>query len=174
MRFHEIFSVKFLSWNLIRDHSQVHSFFPLFITQNPNSLRILLEQGLMESLARGLVNASHVGFPTAFFRDMHVLLVAIATKLLDKPGNHHMQAVTELHIILNHIELKERLNCGSTRSCVSAIRDAQVALFDGELDVLTAKVSNHSGFRLKSNASYLATTSHLRSGMHHFSFMKIS
>lgn len=123
----------------------------------------------METTSKAIVNAAHACCSSSLFRDMHVLLVAIATKLLDSPGNHHMQAVTELHVILNHSELKERMHCGSSKNCVFAVRDAQVALFDGELDVLTAKVSNHSGFRLKSTASYLATSSYLTNGKYKIS-----
>ncbi|XP_016837232.1 lysosomal-trafficking regulator isoform X2 [Nasonia vitripennis] len=135
------------------------------VTRNPNALRILLEQGLMESLSRGLVNAAHISPSASLFRDLHVLLVAIATKLLDSPGSHHMQAVTDMHVILNHTELKERSQCGVSKVCVTAVRDAQVALFDGELDILTAKVSNHSGFRLKSTASYLASSSYMNNAL---------
>ncbi|XP_058802324.1 lysosomal-trafficking regulator isoform X2 [Phymastichus coffea] len=135
------------------------------ITKSPNSLKTLLEQGLMETTSKAIVNAAHIGCSISLFRDMHVLLVAMATKLLDSPGSHHMQAVTELHVILNHSELKERLQCGANKNCVYAVRDAQVALFDGELDVLTAKVSNHSGFRLKSNASYLASAPYISNAL---------
>ncbi|KAL7305380.1 hypothetical protein TKK_0002123 [Trichogramma kaykai] len=129
------------------------------ITKNPNSLRTLLEQGLMETLGRGIVNAAHSGFSVSLFRDMHVLLVSIAGRLLDSPGSQHMQAVAELHQILNQLELGERSRCEPAALCVAMLRDAQVALFDGELDVLAAKVSNQSGFRLKSAASYLASSS---------------
>lgn len=142
------------------------SFLTDLITKNPNALKVLLEQGLMESLSRGLVNAAHISSFASLFRDLHVLLVTIATKLLDSPGNHHMQAITDLHVILNHAELKERSQCGVSGGCVSAVRDAQVALFDGELDILTAKVSNHSGFRLKSTASYLASSSYINNGIY--------
>lgn len=133
----------------------------LLLPQNPNCLKFLLDQGLMESLSRSLVNAAHAGCFGSLFRDLHVLLVTIATKLLDTPGSHHMQAVTDLHTILNHTELRERSMCSGIKNCVSAVRDAQVALFDGELDILTAKVSNHSGFRLKSAASYTASASYM-------------
>ncbi|XP_033229888.1 lysosomal-trafficking regulator isoform X2 [Belonocnema kinseyi] len=133
------------------------------VSKNPNSLRMILEQGLMESLARALVNAAHKGSSATLFRDIHVLLVAIATKLLESPGYHHMQAIADLHLILSHVELRERANCGTDKSCVLVTRDAQVALFDGELDALTSKVSSHSGFRLRSTASYLASASYLTS-----------
>lgn len=133
--------------------------------QNPNGLKTLLEQGLVESLARALVGGAHKGNPTSLFNDIHVLLVAIATKLLESPGSHHMQAVYDLHLILNHVELKERSQCGTSTACVAVVRDAQVVLFDGELDNLMSKVSANSGFRLRSTASYLASASYLTSGM---------
>lgn len=139
------------------------SFVTDLITKNPSALKVLLEQGLIESLTRGLVNAAHAGNFSSLYRDFNVLFVTIATKLLESPGNHHMQAVTDIHVILNHAELKER-TCGYDKSCILVVRDAQVALFDGELDVLTAKVSNHSGFRLKSATSYLATAPNLNNG----------
>ena len=123
-----------------------------------------MEQGLVESLARALVGAAHKGNSVSLFNDIHVLLVAIATKLLESPGNHHMQAISDLHLILNHVELKERSQCGASTSCVSVVRDAQVVLFDGELDALMSKVSSHSGFRLRGTASYLASASYLTSG----------
>lgn len=125
---------------------------------------MLLEQGLIESLVQALVGGAHKGSSTSLYRDIHVLLVAVATKLLELPGNHQMQAVLDLHLILNHMELKEKSHCTKNRGCASAVRDAQIALFDGELDVLTAKVSSQSGFRLRSTASYLASAAHITSG----------
>ncbi|KAK2579125.1 hypothetical protein KPH14_001295 [Odynerus spinipes] len=139
------------------------SFITDIIAKNSNALRIVLEQGLVESLVQALVAAAHKGSSTSFYRDIHVLLVAIASKLLESPGNHQMQTVLELHLILNHMELKERSECNKCTMCIPAIRDAQVALFDGELDTLTAKVSTHSGFKLRSTASYLASASYLTS-----------
>ncbi|KZC14096.1 Lysosomal-trafficking regulator, partial [Dufourea novaeangliae] len=131
--------------------------------KNPNALRMLLEQGLIESLAQALVGGAHKGGSTSLCRDIHVLFLAIATKMLESPGNHQVQAILDLHLILNHVELKEKAYCTKNRTCVSVVRDAQVALFDGELDILTAKVSNQSGFRLRSTASYLASASHITS-----------
>lgn len=95
-------------------------------------------------------------------RDIHVLLVAIASKLLELPGSHQMQAVLDLHVILDYVELSEKLRCCGSTIC-TIIRDAQVALLDGELDILTTKMSSHSGFRLRSTASYLASASYLTS-----------
>lgn len=132
--------------------------------QNSTSLKTLLEQGLVESLVRALVSGAHKGNSASLFSDIHVLLVAIATRLLESPGSHHMQAIADLHLTLNHAELKERSQCGTSTSCVSVVRDAQVVLFDGELDALMSKVSSHSGFRLRSTASYLASASYLTSG----------
>nr|XP_031829347.1 lysosomal-trafficking regulator isoform X2 [Nomia melanderi] len=139
------------------------SFITDIIAKNPNALRMLLEQGLIESLIQALVGGAHKGGFTSLYRDIHVLLVAIATKLLESPGSHQMQAILDLHLILNHMELKEKTHCTKNRSCVSVVRDAQVALFDGELDVLMVKVWNQSGFRLRSTASYLASASHMTS-----------
>lgn len=134
---------------------------------------MLLEQGLIESLIQALVGGAHKGGSMSLYRDIHVLLVAIATKLLESPGSHQMQAILDLHLILNHMELKEKSHCTKNRSCVSVVRDAQVALIDGELDVLMAKVWNQSGFRLRSTASYLASASHMTSGNYHFTTRKI-
>jgi len=131
--------------------------------QNINALRILLEQGLIESLAQALIGAVHKSNSMSLHRDIHVLLVAIVTKLLELPGSHQMQAVLDLHVILDYVELSEKLHCRASSTC-SAIRDAQVALFDGELDALTTKMSNPSGFRLRSTASYLASASYFTSG----------
>ncbi|XP_024939057.1 lysosomal-trafficking regulator isoform X2 [Cephus cinctus] len=139
------------------------SFVTDMISKNPSALRMLLEQGLAESLARALIGAAHKNNLASLFRDIHVLLVAIATKLLESPGNHQLQAVKDLHLILNHVELRERSQCGATTNCVTVVRDAQVALFDGELDALTARVSTHHGFRLRSTASYLASATYLTS-----------
>lgn len=125
---------------------------------------MILEQGLIECLVQALVATAHRGNSTSLNHDIHVLLVAIAAKLLESPGNHQMQAVLELHLLLNHMELKEMTECNKCTMCIPAIRDAQVALFDGELDALIAKVSTHSGFRLRSTASYLASASYLTTG----------
>ncbi|XP_076673285.1 lysosomal-trafficking regulator mauve isoform X3 [Andrena cerasifolii] len=141
----------------------VVSFITDIIAKNPSALRMLLEQGLVESLVQALVGGAHKGSSTSLYRDIHVLLVAVATKLLELPGNHQMQAVLDLHLILNHMELKEKSHCTKNRGCASTVRDAQIALFDGELDVLTAKVSSQSGFRLRSTASYLASAAHITS-----------
>lgn len=124
-------------------------------------MKILLDQGLIESIGKSLINGVHSVNSSSLFRDLHVLLVTIVTKLLDSPGNHHMQTINDLHVALNHAELKEIAQCGINESCVFAIRDAQVALFDGELDILTSKISNHTGFRLKSTASYIASSSYV-------------
>lgn len=97
----------------------------------------------------------------ALLRDVHVLLIAVATRLLDSPGNQFMTSLIDLHVILILVELKERTWCGSDKNCIIVTRDAQVALFDGELDVLTPKVSAPGGFRLRSTSSYLASTSYL-------------
>lgn len=126
-------------------------------------MRVVLEQGLIESLAQALTTTAHKGNSTSLHRDIHVLFVTIATKLLELPGSHQMQAILDLHVILDYVELIERLQCRTSSTCVS-IRDAQVALFDGELDALTTKISSHSGFRLRSTASYLASASYLTSG----------
>ncbi|XP_048261477.1 lysosomal-trafficking regulator isoform X2 [Bombus terrestris] len=139
------------------------SFMTDIIAKNPTALRMLLEQGLIESLVQGLVGSVHKSGSTSLHRDIHVLFVAIATKLLESPGNHQMQAVLDLHLILNHMELKEKSHYIKNRTCISVVRDAQVALFDGELDVLITKVSNQSSFRLRSTASYLASASHITS-----------
>ncbi|XP_067210662.1 lysosomal-trafficking regulator isoform X3 [Linepithema humile] len=138
------------------------SFVTDVIAKNINALKILLEQGLIESLAQALIGAAHKGNSMSLHRDIHVLLVAIATKLLELPGSHQMQAVLDLHVILDYVELSEKLQCRASSIC-AAIRDAQVALFDGELDVLTTKMSNSSGFRLRSTASYLASASYFTS-----------
>ncbi|XP_039305256.1 lysosomal-trafficking regulator isoform X2 [Solenopsis invicta] len=138
------------------------SFITDIIAKNTSALRALLEQGLIESLAQALVTAAHKSTSTSLHRDIHVLFVAIATKLLELPGNHQMQAVLDLHMILDYMELSEKLRCRASLTC-TAIRDAQVALFDGELDVLTTKMSNPSGFRLRSTASYLASASYFTS-----------
>ncbi|XP_050573868.1 lysosomal-trafficking regulator isoform X4 [Bombus affinis] len=139
------------------------SFMTDIIAKNPTALRMLLEQGLIESLVQALVGSVHKSGSTSLHRDIHVLFVAIATKLLESPGNHQMQAVLDLHLILNHMELKEKSHYIKNRTCISVVRDAQVALFDGELDVLITKVSNQSSFRLRSTASYLASASHITS-----------
>lgn len=118
---------------------------------------------MIESLAQALVTIAHKGTSTSLHRDIHVLFVAIATKLLELPGNHQVQAVLDLHMILDYMELSEKLRCRESLTC-AVIRDAQVALFDGELDVLTTKISNPSGFRLRSTASYLASASYFTSG----------
>ncbi|XP_012252611.2 lysosomal-trafficking regulator [Athalia rosae] len=133
------------------------SFVTDMVTKNPNGLRALLELGLAESIARALIGAAHRGSSMSLLHDLHILLVAIATKLLESPGTPHMQAVADLHFTLSYMELKERSQCGIGTHCVSVARDAQVALFDGELDALTARVSTHHGFRLRSTASYLAS-----------------
>ncbi|XP_025074143.1 lysosomal-trafficking regulator [Pogonomyrmex barbatus] len=143
--------------NVIRP---IISFITDIIAKNTNALRVLLEQGLIESLAQALVAAAHN--PMSLHRDIHVLLVTIATKLLELPGNHQMQAVLDLHMILDYMELSEKLRCRASL-IRAAIRDAQVALFDGELDALTSKMSNPSGFRLRSTASYLASASYFTS-----------
>lgn len=134
--------------------------------QTPNALKTLIEQGLMESLARSLASAAHLQSSSSsiFFRDVHVLLVAMATKLLESPGSNQMQALADMHLVLNHVELKERSACGASEICVGVLRDAQVALLDGELDALASKVSNNCGFRLRSATSYLASASYLTSG----------
>ncbi|KYN43656.1 Lysosomal-trafficking regulator [Trachymyrmex septentrionalis] len=138
------------------------SFITDIIAKNTNALRVLLEQGLIESLAQALVAAVHKGTSTSLHRDIHVLFVAIATKLLELPGIHQMQAVLDLHLILDYMELSEKLRYRASLTC-TIVRDAQVALFDGELDVLTTKMSNPSGFRLRSTASYLASASYFTS-----------
>ncbi|XP_077276800.1 lysosomal-trafficking regulator mauve isoform X2 [Temnothorax americanus] len=138
------------------------SFITDLIAKNTSALKVLLDQGLIESLAQALCAIAHKGTSTSLHRDIHVLFVAIATKLLELPGNHQMQAVLDLHMILDYMELSEKLQCRASLTC-TAIRDAQVALFDGELDVLTTKMSNPSGFRLRSTASYLASASYFTS-----------
>lgn len=129
-----------------------------------SSVKSLLEHGLMEALAQALMNAAHISISTFLIRDIHILLVLIATRLLESPGSQNMHAIVDMHVILNLIELKERSWCGSDKSCVMIARSAQVALFDGELDVLTPKISSHIGFHLKNTASYLASTSYLTNG----------
>ncbi|XP_011866548.1 PREDICTED: lysosomal-trafficking regulator isoform X3 [Vollenhovia emeryi] len=138
------------------------SFVTDIIAKNTSALRVLLEQGLIESMAQALVAIAHKGTSSSLHRDIHVLFVAIATKLLELPGNHQMQAVLDLHMILDYMELSEKLRCRVSSTC-TAVRDAQVALFDGELDLLTTKMSNPSGFRLRSTASYLASASYFTS-----------
>ncbi|XP_057327101.1 lysosomal-trafficking regulator [Microplitis mediator] len=139
------------------------------INKNPSSLRTLLsDQGLAESLAQSLVGGAHnsassgASSPPLLINDIHILLVSIATKLLEQPGSHHMPAISDLHLILNYVEFNERSQCGANAACVSVIRNAQVVLFDGELDVLMPKVSSlQSGFKLRSATSYLASSSYL-------------
>lgn len=144
--------------NIIRP---ILAFITDVIAKNSNSLRVLLEQGLIETLAQALVGAAHRNNALSILNDIHILLVGIATKLLESPGNHLMQTITDLHSILNNVELNERSRCGSSVTCVSAIRNAQVVVFDGELDALMSKVTTHSGFRLRSTASYLASATYL-------------
>lgn len=139
------------------------SFITDIIAKNTNALKVLLEQGLIESLAQALVAAVHKGTSTSLHRDIHVLFVAIASKLLELPGIHQMQAILDLHLILDYMELSEKLRYRASLTC-TIVRDAQVALFDGELDVLLTKMSNPSGFRLRSTASYLASASYFTSG----------
>ncbi|XP_011144679.1 lysosomal-trafficking regulator isoform X1 [Harpegnathos saltator] len=135
------------------------SFITEVITKNLSALKVLLEQGLVESLAQALITTARRSSSTSLHRDIHVLLVTIATKLLELPGSHQMQTILDLHVILDYVELMEKLQCRTSLAC-TAVRDAQVALFDGELDTLTTKMSSHSGFRLRSTASYLASTSY--------------
>ncbi|KAL0119810.1 hypothetical protein PUN28_007922 [Cardiocondyla obscurior] len=140
------------------------SFITEIIAKNTSALKVLLEQGLIESLAQALVAVAHKGTSTSLQRDIHVLFVAIATKLLELPGNHQMQAVLDLHMILDYMELSEKLRCRTSLTCTT-IRDAQIALFDGELDVLMSKMLNLSGFRLRSTASYLASATYFTSAL---------
>lgn len=133
------------------------------ISQNTNTLKVLLEQGLIESLVQGLVGAAHKGNSMSLYRDIHVLFVTIATKLLELPGSHQIQAILDLHVILDYMEISEKLRCHES-SIRTIVRDAQVALFDGELDTLVTKLSNPSGFRLRSTTSYLASASYFTSG----------
>ncbi|KAK0171372.1 hypothetical protein PV328_009113 [Microctonus aethiopoides] len=137
------------------------SFITDVITKNQNALRSLLDQGLAECLGQALVGGAHKGNSTSLLNDIHVLLLAIATKLLESPGNHQIQAISDLHLILNYLELHERNKCGTNVACVSIIRAALVVLFDGELDALMSKMSKNPGFKLRSAASYLASASYL-------------
>lgn len=139
------------------------SFLTDIIAKNPHSLKVMLEQGLKESLVRSLIHSAHKGNSTTLSRDINVLFVTIAKQFLESPGYHNMQALLDLHLVLSYGELQETMNCGKEKLCVSVIRSAQVALFDGELDALTLKVLSESGFRLKNTASYLASTSYLTS-----------
>ncbi|XP_051169183.1 lysosomal-trafficking regulator isoform X2 [Leptopilina boulardi] len=139
------------------------SFLTDIIVKNPHSLKIMLEQGLKEALVRSLIHSAHKENSSILSRDINVLFVTIAKQFLESPGYHNMQALTDLHLVLSYVELQEKMNCGKEKLCVSVIRNAQVALFDGELDSLTLKVLNESGFRLKNTASYLASASYLTS-----------
>lgn len=131
------------------------------IVKNPHSLRIMLEQGLIECLVKSLMNCAHKEISSIFSRDINVLFVTIAKQLLESPGYHNMQALTDLHLMLSYVELLEKIECEKSKLCISVIRNVQVALFDGELDVITVKILNESSFRLKNTALDLTNTSYL-------------
>lgn len=108
----------------------------------------------MKSLAKALVNATHNNVSSSIMCDIHILLVMLASRLLESPRSQFIQADTDLHVILNLIERKERTWCGIDKACALATRSAQVALFERELDIFTRKVSNQSGFNLRTATSY--------------------
>ncbi|XP_034950425.1 lysosomal-trafficking regulator [Chelonus insularis] len=140
---------------------QIVVFLTDIINKNPNNLKVLFEQGIIESVAQALALGAHKNNSTSLFNDIYILLVTIATKLLEIPGNNQIPMVLDLHSILSYIELHEKFQCGTNANCTSAVRIAQVILFDSELDVVMSKISSQTGFKLRSTASYFASTSHL-------------
>ncbi|GFG30500.1 hypothetical protein Cfor_08123, partial [Coptotermes formosanus] len=134
----------------------------------PESFRPMLECGLLEVLSRTLVVVAHQApQPTdicgmseqdVVFGDIHMFLVTLAAHVLHTPGAHHMQVLNDIHLQLSYMEKVERSTCGGEARCVSALREAQCVLLEGELDVIQDMITflqHPSGAKLISTTSFL-------------------
>ncbi|XP_069691772.1 lysosomal-trafficking regulator isoform X2 [Periplaneta americana] len=110
------------------------------------SIRPMLDCGLLEVLSRTLVAVAHLApQPTdmygmseqdILFGDIHVFLVTLSAHVLHTPGTHHMQILNDMQLQLSYMEKLERNTCGPQARCVSALREAHCVLLEGQLDVI--------------------------------------
>jgi len=68
------------------------------------------------------------------------------------------QVLNDIHLQLSYMEKVERSTCGGEARCVSALREAQCVLLEGELDVIQDMITflqHPTGTKLINTASLL-------------------
>ncbi|XP_068085277.1 lysosomal-trafficking regulator [Anabrus simplex] len=133
------------------------------------SIRSLLDCGLLESLERTLMAVAHlppepsdlcgITEQDLLIGDLHVFLVTIVGQVLHTAGAHHMQVISDMQLQLGFIEKMERSSCGVHSHCVTVARDTQCIILDGALDILQDKISTlqQPGSKLRNTSSFLSS-----------------
>lgn len=123
-----------------------------------NSSRVLLENGLLETLVKALVASAHVvpdnndaSCQDLIVLDIYYFFVIIINQVLNTPGLHNMQVISDIRLELNYICRLEKENCGVKSRCVRVIRDTMCKLLERALDTMQEKiVALQTGSKTKS------------------------
>ncbi|GLH06434.1 Neurobeachin [Gryllus bimaculatus] len=133
------------------------------------SLRTLLDCGLLESLEKTIIAVAHmppepsdlcgISEQDLLLGDVQVFLMTIVGQVLRTPGAHHMQVINDLQLQLSYLERTERSNCGVHATCVTALRETQCVILEGSLDILQDKIASVQSFgsKLKNPTSFFSS-----------------
>ncbi|KAJ8731033.1 hypothetical protein PYW08_002446 [Mythimna loreyi] len=116
------------------------------------SLKVLSEISLVETVVRSIRAVGQMADSTfegreLLLEDLHELLNRVAVKALS--AQHSMQTISELHHMLTYIEVS-----GDAR-VARAARDAQLSLYNAQLDHLEDKL--HSSYNAHTKQNYFTT-----------------
>uniref|UniRef100_A0A1B6DVR8 Lysosomal-trafficking regulator n=1 Tax=Clastoptera arizonana TaxID=38151 RepID=A0A1B6DVR8_9HEMI len=116
----------------------------------PQSVRTQMDNGLLEVLCKTLVAVAHTQQePTNMHRvseqelllsRVHGFLVTILSIALNSPGNHNMQVLNDILVLMRYVEKKERLHCGAEANCVLSLRAAQCIILNSTLNLVQDKI----------------------------------
>lgn len=81
-------------------------------------------------------NQDHIIF------DIHHFFAMILSQVLNTPGLHNMQIITDIRLELNYVYRLEKEKCGVTARCVKAIRDTLCRLLEKALDIMQDKITS--------------------------------
>lgn len=150
--------------NLPLAHSLLHFLQRLF-TKVPSGKRALMDCGLLEVLSKTIVVISHlppepsdmcgVTEQDLLLGDIHSYFISTVSSVINTPGNHNMQVLTDILLHMKYLEKLELTYCGQHAPCVANLRSAQCIIFDLALDLIHDKITQQTVSRIRTTATAL-------------------
>ncbi|XP_054259566.1 lysosomal-trafficking regulator isoform X2 [Macrosteles quadrilineatus] len=150
--------------NTALTHNLIHFLQRLF-TKVAQGQRALMDCGLVETLCKTLIVISHTpSQPTdlsdisdldILVEDVQSLLLTILTNAIHSPGNHNMQVVSDILVILRYLERLEAGFCGPKARCVMVLRSTQCVVLAHAENLIQDKINSQQlpASRIRSTAS---------------------
>ncbi|KAL0267522.1 UNVERIFIED_CONTAM: hypothetical protein PYX00_009770 [Menopon gallinae] len=124
-----------------------------FYTKDSTSARVLLENGLLETLVKALVASAHVNSDSTdesekdpVVTEIIYFFTFILNQSLSSPGIQGMQIITDMRLQLYYVYRLEKESCGFMGNCVRIIRDTLCKILGRGLDVIQDKIRGTQSF----------------------------